>query len=246
MRRPATRRRKFQRARRPEEKELRRQQILTAARRLVGERGVGELSLNGLARRSGVSKPNVYRYFESREDVLLQIWVEEVRELGTRLEQAFASLAPGDVGGVIAAVVSAFATQPMLCELTSIVSPVLERNLSVDAIVRAKTNLATLTVHIAGLLHARLPWLSLEDCSWLASTAATWIAGIWPAVNPPRPVNEALSRAELPAMQPVFERDFSRLLSVLLEGLTRAGTIPAPDRAPRPSDTPENPGPPEY
>jgi hypothetical protein len=37
--------------------------------------------------------------------VLLQLWVEEVRELGGRLEQAFASVAPGDVPGVIAAVV---------------------------------------------------------------------------------------------------------------------------------------------
>jgi len=42
--------------------------------------------------------------------VPLHLWVEEVRELGERLEQAFASLAPGDVPGVIAAVVSAFAT----------------------------------------------------------------------------------------------------------------------------------------
>jgi AcrR family transcriptional regulator len=220
MPRQATRRRRFQRARRPEEKEARRQQILAAARKLLAAQGVGELSLNDLARRSGVSKSNVYRYFESREDVLLQLWVEEVRELGERLEQAFASVAPGDVAGVIAAVVSAFAAQPMLCELTSIASPVLERNLSVDAIVRAKTNLATLTVHIAGLLHARLPFISLADCSWLASTAATWVAGIWPAVNPSRAAAEALSRAELSAMQPVFERDLSRLLSVLIEGLS--------------------------
>ncbi len=83
MRRPATRRRKFQRARRPEE--VRRQQILTAARTLLAERGVSELSLNELARRSGVSKPNVYRYFESREDVLLQ-WRRVAR--GARLRCA--------------------------------------------------------------------------------------------------------------------------------------------------------------
>jgi hypothetical protein len=69
------------------------------------------------------------------------------------------------------------------------------------------------------LLHARLSCVSPEDCSWLASTAATWIAGIWPVVNPSRPVIEALSRAELLAMQPVFEQNLSRLLSVPLEGL---------------------------
>ncbi len=161
----------------------------------------------------------MYRYFESREDVLLQLWVDEVRELSERLEHAFMPLMPGHVDGVIAAVVSAFSAQPMLCELTSIASPVLERNLSTEAIVRAKTNLATLTVQIAGLLHMRLPFLSLEDCSSLASSAATWVAGMWPTVSPSAAVVEALSRAELLAMQPVFERDFSRLLSVLIEGL---------------------------
>lgn len=212
-------RRRFQRARKPEEKEVRRQAILTAARKLLGEVGTSELSLSELARRSGVSKTNVYRYFESREDVLLHVWVEEVRALGKNLEAAFAKLAPGDVSGVIAAVVAAFAAQPKLCELMSIVSPVLERHLSAQAIVSAKQNLAMLTRHIAALLHARIPAISLEDCAWLAGAAATWVAGIWPAVNPPPAVAEALSHPELAGMQTDFERDFARLLSVLVKGL---------------------------
>jgi AcrR family transcriptional regulator len=212
-------RHRFQRARKPEEKEVRRQAILKAARKLLGEVGTSELSLSELARRSGVSKANVYRYFESREDVLLQLWIEEVRELGERLEGAFAKLAPGDANGVIAAVVAGFATQPKLCELMSIASPVLERHLSAHAIVSAKQNLATLTAHIAGLLHARIPEIPIEDCAWLAGAASTWVAGIWPAVNPPPAVVEALSRPEPAAMQPAFERDFTRLLSVLVKGL---------------------------
>src|SRR5260370_14672915 len=107
-------RRSFQRARKPEEKEMRRQAILKAARKLLGEVGTSEPSLSELARRSGVSKANVYRYFESREDVLLQLWIEEVRELGEKLEGAFAQVAPGDVSGVIAARLAAVAWQPDL------------------------------------------------------------------------------------------------------------------------------------
>jgi hypothetical protein len=38
-------------------------------------------------------------------------------------------------------------------------------------------------------------------------------------VNPPPPVVEALSHAGLAAMQPAFARNFTRLLSVLVEGL---------------------------
>ena len=95
----------------------------------------------------------------------------------------------------------------------------LERHLSAQAIVSAKQNLAMLTRHIAELLHTRIPAISLENCAWLAGAAATWVAGIWPAVNPPPAVVEALSHPGLAAMQPAFERDFTHLLSVLVTGL---------------------------
>src|SRR4051812_43105559 len=147
----------FQRARKPEEKEVRRQAILAAARRLMAEVGSIELSLSDLARRSGVSKPNIYRYFESREEVLLQVWIEEVRELGRRLEARFAEVPVGDQRAVAAAVVDSFAAQPRLCELTSIAAPLLERNLSAQAIAAAKRTLGELLHPIASLLHQRLP-----------------------------------------------------------------------------------------
>jgi AcrR family transcriptional regulator len=213
-------RRRFQRARRPEEKEVRRQAILKAARLLLGKVATSELSLSELARRSGVSKANIYRYFESREDVLLHVWIEEVRALSEKLERAFAELPPGDADGVVDAMVKAFAAQPKLCELTSIASSVLERHLSTEAIISAKQNLATLVAHISELLHARIPAIPLEDCAWLASAVATWVAGIWPAVNPPPAVTEALSRPEFAAMRVDFERDFARVLKVLVKGLT--------------------------
>lgn len=212
-------RHRFQRARKPEEREVRRQAILKAARKLLGEVGTSDLSLNELARRSGVSKPNIYRYFESREHVLLQVWVEEVRELGEQLDASLAAVTPGDVDGVVGAVVGAFDAQPRLCELMSIVSPVLERNLSSDAIAEAKHTLAALTMSIARLLHARLPALTLESCAWAASAAATWVAGIWPAVNPPPAAVEALSRPELTGMRVVFTRDFACYLRVIFAGL---------------------------
>lgn len=198
---------------------MRRAAVLKAARKLLARGPIDELSLNALARASGVSKPNLYRYFESREHVLLQVWIEEVRALRDRLEEVFAALEPGDVAGVIAALVDEFAARPLLCDLMSIVSAVLERNLSVDAIVSAKENLATLTLHIAQLLHARLPRIPPEDCAWLAGTAATWVAGVWPAVHAPPAAVEALARPGLEAMRPVFRRDFQRVLTVLIRGL---------------------------
>ncbi|OJH34156.1 TetR/AcrR family transcriptional regulator [Cystobacter ferrugineus] len=214
-------RRRFVRARKPEEKEVRRQAILKAAREMLGEVETSELSLNELARRSGVSKPNIYRYFESREEVLLQVWIEEVREFGEQLRRSLATIEVGDSRAVASAIVAGFGTRPILCELTSICASVLERNLSADAIVNVKQTLATLIMNIAGLLRERLPALDLEDCAWVANVAAVYVAGIWPAVHPPAHVAEVLKRPEFAAMQPDFEKDFTRYLNVLFAGLQK-------------------------
>jgi AcrR family transcriptional regulator len=209
----------FQRARKPEEKEVRRKAILKAARKLLGEVSVADLSLNELARRSGVSKPNVYRYFESREDVLLQVWVEEIRDLSDRLDRSFSVVSRGDVPAVARAISAAFAARPALCELTSIVSAVLERNLSSEAILTAKMTLVELTARFAGQLHDRLPAISLSDCAWAASATAVQVVGLWPSANPGPATREVLARPELAGMGVVFERDLTRFLEVTFAGL---------------------------
>jgi AcrR family transcriptional regulator len=225
---------RFQRARKPEEKEVRRQAILAAARKLMREVGTVALSLSELARRSGVSKPNIYRYFESREEVLLQVWVEEVRELGARLARSLPGGRGDDIAATARAIVAGFAAQPRLCELTSLVSPLLERNLSTDAIVAAKRTLAGLTLEISRLLHARLPSLSLDDCAWAASTVGVYVAGLWPAAQPGPAAEAVHALPELAAMQPVFERDLLRFVEVLFAGLVRgARAKAAPGRAAR-------------
>ncbi len=211
--------RAFIRARRPEEIEVRRRAILVAAHALTKEVGATDFSLSELARRSGVSKPNIYRYFESREEVLLQVWVEEVRALRDGLEHAFGRARRSDVTTTARIIVAGFAGLPQLGELMALVAPFIERNLSVDAIVKAKRTLVELLSGIAALLHARLPTLSLAECSWAASAIATYVAGLWPGTHPGPVVAKALERPDLAGVCLDFERDFTKFLEVLFAGL---------------------------
>jgi AcrR family transcriptional regulator len=48
----------------------RRDQILAAAREVIGERGYAGSSVDRIARRAGLSRSTVYEYFSSKEDVL--------------------------------------------------------------------------------------------------------------------------------------------------------------------------------
>src|SRR5260370_30043086 len=73
----------FQRARRPEHKRQRRAAILDAARALARERGVQAVTLGDIADRVGMAKSNVLRYFETREEVYLQLTLEAFAEWNT-------------------------------------------------------------------------------------------------------------------------------------------------------------------
>ena len=66
------------RARRPEQKRARQDAILAAAITLLDDNGLEPTSLSAIARASGVSQPNIYRYFESREAILLAVTLDEV------------------------------------------------------------------------------------------------------------------------------------------------------------------------
>ena len=89
----------LRRARSPEDKEQRRQDILDHAWALVQARPWAEITMSDVAEASGLSKAALYRYFETKETLFLE--VEAVRlgswlhELGGQLEAALGSLRPG-------------------------------------------------------------------------------------------------------------------------------------------------------
>src|SRR6201996_9304522 len=81
----------FQRARRPEQREARRQAILDAAKAMLVNEPTSEISLREISRRVGLATSNVLRYFDSREAIFLELLAQEsatwLDALGHELEQ---------------------------------------------------------------------------------------------------------------------------------------------------------------
>ena len=50
--------------------------------------GLDGTGLNAIAREAGLSKPNLYVYFESREAILLRLLLKGIRSLGQGFEKA--------------------------------------------------------------------------------------------------------------------------------------------------------------
>jgi AcrR family transcriptional regulator len=207
----------FQRARRPEQVEARRAAILTAARELLAERPVADISLRELSCRVGLAKSNVLRYFDSREAIFLEVldtawtaWLDE-------LEQALGDspgLVPAEwVAGTIA---RSLADRRLLCELVSATAPVLERNISPGFARSFKRRSAANTERLAGLVGVRLPELSAGAARQFARAVLIVVSGAWPGANPTEAV--AAVSAE-PGGSAGFVAELAEVLTNQLAGL---------------------------
>jgi AcrR family transcriptional regulator len=72
--------------RREREKEQRRNAILRAARREFFEKGFRSVTVDGIARRSELSKGAIYLYFKSKEEIYAQILLRDIDKFHDRVE----------------------------------------------------------------------------------------------------------------------------------------------------------------
>jgi AcrR family transcriptional regulator len=208
----------FQRARSPRQKAVRRAAILDAAARLAATRGVRSISLGDIAAEVGLTKSNVLRYFETREDIYLQLTAAGYRSWADRAAarlDAAGVVGPAEVGTVLA---EELAADPLFCDLVSEGATALEHNVSPDAVRAFKRTLFRALDDLAGVLAARCTELSTEQAGEVLTATVVLTAGLWPWCNPP-PVLEELYRTDPDVVRTRME--FVPRLRSLIETVVR-------------------------
>lgn len=210
----------FLRARTAGQKEQRRQELLVAATELLEQGGLEAVTLSAIARAVGLAKSNIYRYFESREEILLELLVGDEVLWVADLERALAPLAGSDdPDAVAAALARTIAGHRVTCQLIAAVAGVLEHNLSVAAVVEFKRRVLDVVIRIRNALHAALPALPHERSEGLLRHLHALVAGLWPMANPAPTAAEALAQPELAPLRTDFEPDLRAAVAALLRGL---------------------------
>jgi AcrR family transcriptional regulator len=210
----------YQRARSPEHKEERREAILAAARALALESSVREVSLGDIARRVGLAKSNVLRYFETREEVYLRLVVREWEAWNRAASERLRS-APASAPAVAEALARSLAERPLFCDLLSQMSATLERNVSPSVAREFKAATIALVDELGARVTERVPGLTEPSGRETVAAACVIVAGLWPMANPPAhvqamfAVDPALVHAHID-----FEPRLQGLLAALLAGFT--------------------------
>jgi AcrR family transcriptional regulator len=126
----------YQRARREAEKAERREAILAAARALLRRTGFEGFSMAGLAGEAGIAKGTLYVYFESREEVLLALYVETLAAWSRALQAGLRDRMAD--GAFVALFRSASLADPNFLTLRARLESVIEHNVSLERLVEAK------------------------------------------------------------------------------------------------------------
>ncbi|WP_318307237.1 TetR family transcriptional regulator [Amycolatopsis solani] len=106
-----------QRARSEQDKEARKTALLTAARELAAERGVREVTLTEVTNRVGLHPSALRRYFESREELLLELAEQGWADWHDRLVAELAGrrgLTAAEVADVVS---GSLERLPLFCDL---------------------------------------------------------------------------------------------------------------------------------
>jgi AcrR family transcriptional regulator len=157
------------------------------------------VSLDAIALAAGLTKPNLYRYFESWEDILLVLFLEELRSFTREVVAGLSGascLGSGSEQDVASLLVEAYARRPRLCRFLGAIASVLEHNVSARIIEDMKRTSLALGFEVASALHGALPGLTVERCLWLNNMTALLVAGLWPPAHPAPAVNEVLTKPE--------------------------------------------------
>jgi AcrR family transcriptional regulator len=175
----------FQRARRPEQKRRRQDAILDAARDLARRDGVRNVSLADIAGRVGIHKSALLRYFETREQIFLELtaaaWREWAQALHAELDQA----ERGSADLVADIFAGSFGDRPLLCDLIAHTPLNLERNVSPEAVRRYKLTSLGAVEEAAALVQRVLPALTVDEGREFVAALASLAGAVWQIANPP-------------------------------------------------------------
>jgi AcrR family transcriptional regulator len=205
----------------------RRAAILDAARAMLAEKSVTDISLRELSDRVGLAKSNVLRYFPSREGIFLEVLFAEYASWLDRLDASLGKPRPRELRyaneiRVASAIADSLADEPLLCELVGAMS-VLERNISIDWARDFKAR-ATATIQaLAELVARHLPWLAPDGVALFAEGALMLAAGMYPFSIPTDQVRRAMSELGMPDPRQQFTDGLREGLVSWLIGVAARG-----------------------
>lgn len=174
----------FQRARKKEQIEDRRREILTAAERLFNEGCLEDVTFSRIAKDVSFTRQTIYTYYQTREEVLLDLLSAKLKEFYESIDQLFP---PGKLftrDEFCYRVAHHFIEHKATLRLFSLRHTVLEENVRYENLVAFNRIMLKIFPTVKNILRQQCPGTDDTTFDTFTFTMISYFASIYPILAP--------------------------------------------------------------
>jgi len=200
----------FKRARTEEQIRDRRDEILNACSLLYDKKGFEGVTVKEIARLTSFSRPSVYNYYATKEEILLDLLLREYRKWGQELSKFFLSSVETDKNTFCRILAQSLTRHEKMMKLISLNLNSIENNCRDQKLEDFKRELLPFFDILSGGIRKFFPHASSADIRLFITAFTAYYQGLYPLTHP--------SGKQLKAMKGAGFREFGSF-----EPLCRAG-----------------------
>lgn len=208
----------WERARTADQKEERIREVLAAARSLLLKNGFESVSFSDISSRLSFGRANLYKYFQSKEEIFLKLLAEEITSFGDRLMKMPPPAGEEDtMNAFVQQWTTGISNEKAMLMLLSIAGTILEKNCSDPILLESKFAMARASVEsFIPFIRRFFPRLQDAQAMELLNYLVIIATGLYPLTRLNSRQRQLLLEQGLNSMVHDFEEVYSRMIESTL------------------------------
>ncbi|NOK32976.1 TetR/AcrR family transcriptional regulator [Corallococcus exercitus] len=207
------------RARRDEDKEARRRELLDAARALFEATSFAQVKMADVAARTGLAKGTVFLYFPTKEALFLALLDDLLTAWFAKLNERLAQGGTWTGHQLARAVAVSLEGEETFTRLLALMQTVLEQNVTVAQTQAFKERVLGAMGTTAALLQERLPFLTPETAGQVIRHVHALMTGLRQMADIAPVAREVLTLPHMAPLRVDFTAELTAAITTLLRGL---------------------------
>jgi AcrR family transcriptional regulator len=206
-----------QRATRTNEKQARRDRIVSAASDLLKSLSYPDITMEHIAHHAHLAKGTLYLYFRTKESIFLALYEHLLGSWCTELETlASQGAAPIEAGAAAQVIASTLTNRPLLIYLHGILHPTLSQNIDFESARAFNQRQQQRMLSLAAAISGRISGLSEQRALIFLIRIQAAVGGLAWAAPPPTSPPTASGQTSLAPFQVDFKEELTAIATRLL------------------------------
>lgn len=215
------------RAMNDEQKEERKQAILTTAWQLFQTTPYEAVTISEVAEAAKMAKGTIFLYFKTKEALFLALLEQQLESWFAAVDAGLSTIGSGcSIPQIPALLCEQLEARPGLTRLLAILHTILEHHITLDEALRFKYLLKEHFERTGALLEQCLPFLHPGQGAHLLLQCDALVIGFWHLTDPAPIVQQALQQPDLLLFEMHFATELSTAMQALLYGLEKVVSSP--------------------